>query len=134
MGNRKCCQDIRKYSRHRWQQIRSGNRNAGQLTTYSAIRVAQFLEPYHPFWFEEPVMPENIDEMARVAAHTRYPSQLGNDLLQNTNSLNYYKKKGGTNYSTRRWSMRGYYRSKKKLPLWLKHTSRGSHPICIVVR
>ena len=37
----------------------------GQLTTYSAIRVADFLEEYHPFWFEEPVPPENIEEMAR---------------------------------------------------------------------
>ena len=28
----------------------------GQLTTYSAIRVAHYLEPYHPFWFEEPLV------------------------------------------------------------------------------
>ena len=53
----------------------------GQLTTYSAIRVAQFLEPYHPFWFEEPVMPENIDEMARVAAHTSIPIATGERLV-----------------------------------------------------
>jgi 2-dehydro-3-deoxyphosphogalactonate aldolase len=53
----------------------------GQLTTYSAIRVADFLEPYHPFWFEEPVMPENMDEMARVAAHTRIPIATGDRLV-----------------------------------------------------
>jgi 2-dehydro-3-deoxyphosphogalactonate aldolase len=53
----------------------------GQLTTYSAIRVANFLEPYHPFWFEEPVSPENIDEMARVAAHTSIPIATGERLL-----------------------------------------------------
>ena len=53
----------------------------GQLTTYSAIRVADFLEPYHPFWFEEPVMPENIDEMARVAAHTSIPIATGERLV-----------------------------------------------------
>ena len=42
----------------------------GQLTTYSAIRVADFLEEYHPFWFEEPVPPENIEEMAEgCSAH-----------------------------------------------------------------
>ena len=45
----------------------------GQLTTYSAIRVADYLEPYHPFWFEEPVPLENVEEMARVAAHTSIP-------------------------------------------------------------
>lgn len=53
----------------------------GQLTTYSAIRVSDFLEPYHPFWFEEPVMPENVDEMARVAAHTSIPIATGERLV-----------------------------------------------------
>ena len=53
----------------------------GQLTTYSAIRVANYLEPYHPFWFEEPVPPENIDEMARVAAHTSIPIATGERLV-----------------------------------------------------
>ena len=53
----------------------------GQLTTYSAIRVADIMEPYHPFWFEEPVSPENIDEMARVAAHTSIPIATGERLV-----------------------------------------------------
>ncbi|MBN1685688.1 MAG: mandelate racemase/muconate lactonizing enzyme family protein [Spirochaetales bacterium] len=49
----------------------------GQLTTYSAIRVAHALEEFQPFWFEEPVAPENVDEMARVAAHTSIPIAAG---------------------------------------------------------
>ena len=53
----------------------------GQLTTYSAIRVADFLEPYRPYWFEEPVAPENMDEMARVAAHTSIPIASGERLV-----------------------------------------------------
>ena len=53
----------------------------GQLTTYSAIRVAARLEQYMPFWFEEPVSPENIDEMARVAAHTSIPIATGERLV-----------------------------------------------------
>ena len=53
----------------------------GQMPTYSAIRVAHCLEPYNPFWFEEPVMPENIDEMARVAAHTSIPIATGERLV-----------------------------------------------------
>jgi galactonate dehydratase len=53
----------------------------GQLTTYSAIRVAKVLEEYNPFWFEEPVPPENVDEMARVAAHTSIPIATGERLL-----------------------------------------------------
>jgi len=53
----------------------------GQLTTYTAIRVAKVLEPYNPFWFEEPVPPENVDEMARVAAHTSIPIATGERLV-----------------------------------------------------
>ena len=53
----------------------------GQLSTFSAIRVADYLEPYHPYWFEEPVPPENIDEMARVAAHTSIPIATGERLV-----------------------------------------------------
>ena len=53
----------------------------GQLTTYSAIRVADILEPYHPFWFEEPVPLENVEEMARVAAHTSIPITTGDRLV-----------------------------------------------------
>ena len=53
----------------------------GQLTTSSAIRIASILEEYYPFWFEEPVAPENVDEMARVAAHTSIPIATGERLL-----------------------------------------------------
>jgi len=49
----------------------------GQFTTYSAIRIAKMLEKFDPLWFEEPVPPENVDEMARVAAHTSIPIATG---------------------------------------------------------
>jgi 2-dehydro-3-deoxyphosphogalactonate aldolase len=52
----------------------------GQFTTYGAIRVAKALEEYNPFWFEEPVPPENVAEMARVAAHTSIPIATGERL------------------------------------------------------
>ncbi len=72
-----------------WESIRNAVGNDievgigthGQLTTYSAIRVADYLEPYHPFWFEEPVSPENVEEMARVAAHTSIPIATGERLV-----------------------------------------------------
>jgi len=52
----------------------------GQMTTSSAIRLARRLEPYHPLWFEEPVPPDNVDEMARVARSTRIPIATGERL------------------------------------------------------
>jgi len=47
-------------------QLEVGIGTHGQLTTYSAIRVANFLEPYHPFLFEEPVMPEDVTGYRRI--------------------------------------------------------------------
>ncbi len=52
----------------------------GQMTTSSAIRLAKRLEKYDPLWFEEPVPPENRDEMARVARHTSIPIATGERL------------------------------------------------------
>lgn len=53
----------------------------GQFTTAVAIRVANVLEEFSPFWFEEPVPPENVDELARVAAHTSIPIATGERLV-----------------------------------------------------
>ena len=52
----------------------------GQFTTYTAIRIAKALEEFFPFWFEEPVPPENIEELARVAAHISIPIAAGERL------------------------------------------------------
>lgn len=52
----------------------------GQMTAASAIRLAKRLEPYDPLWFEEPVPPENADEMARVARSTSIPIATGERL------------------------------------------------------
>ena len=52
----------------------------GQTSTSGAIRLARRLEPYDPLWFEEPVPPENVDEMARVASATTIPIATGERL------------------------------------------------------
>ena len=52
----------------------------GQMTTHSAISLAKRLEEYNPLWFEEPVPPENVDEMARVARSTSIPIATGERL------------------------------------------------------
>jgi 2-dehydro-3-deoxyphosphogalactonate aldolase len=49
----------------------------GQMTTSSAIRLAKRLEKFDPLWFEEPVPPENVEEMARVARSTSIPVATG---------------------------------------------------------
>jgi galactonate dehydratase len=53
----------------------------GQMSTSSAIRLAKRLERFDPLWFEEPVPPENRDEMARVARSTSIPVATGERLV-----------------------------------------------------
>lgn len=52
----------------------------GQLTTHAAIRFAKRIEQFDPLWFEEPVPPENMDEMARLARSTSIPVSTGERL------------------------------------------------------
>jgi galactonate dehydratase len=49
----------------------------GQCSTFAAIRLAKRLEQFDMFWFEEPVPPENSDEMARVAHAITIPVATG---------------------------------------------------------
>ncbi len=52
----------------------------GQMTTSSAIRLAKRIEKFDPLWLEEPVPPENVEEMARVARSTSIPIASGERL------------------------------------------------------
>jgi len=55
----------------------------GQTTPSAARRLAHRLEPYDPLWLEEPCPPENVDEMARIAASTTIPIATGERLAFN---------------------------------------------------
>lgn len=52
----------------------------GQFSTAGAIRLGKALEPYQPLWFEEPVPPDNVDAMVRVARAVNIPVATGERL------------------------------------------------------
>ncbi len=52
----------------------------GQFTAAAAIRLARRLERYDLLWFEEPIPPEYIGEMAKVASQTSIPIATGERL------------------------------------------------------
>lgn len=52
----------------------------GQMTSAGAIRLARRLEAVDPLWLEEPVPPENISELAKVARETSIPIATGERL------------------------------------------------------
>ncbi len=53
----------------------------GRLDPESAIRLAAELEPYRPYFVEEPVPPESLDALAQVAARVNVPLATGERLL-----------------------------------------------------
>ena len=49
----------------------------GRFSPATAIRIAGLLVPFRPAWIEEPVPPENLKALAKVAAHTDIPIAAG---------------------------------------------------------
>ena len=56
----------------------------GQFTVSGAKRMARRLEAYDPLWFEEPIPPENPEDMAEVARATAIPIATGERLCTQT--------------------------------------------------
>lgn len=52
----------------------------GQFSKAGAIRMGQAIEPYSPLWYEEPIPPDNAEEMAKVARSTSTPIATGERL------------------------------------------------------
>jgi galactonate dehydratase len=52
----------------------------GQFTTAGAIRLGQAIAPYTPLWYEEPIPPDAVDQMALVARSVGIPIATGERL------------------------------------------------------
>ncbi|MEP4247180.1 mandelate racemase/muconate lactonizing enzyme family protein [Tateyamaria sp.] len=52
----------------------------GQFTTAGAIRLGQAIAPYSPLWYEEPIPPDAVGEMAKVASAVGIPIATGERL------------------------------------------------------
>ena len=53
----------------------------GRVSPAMSIRLLKALEPYYPLFVEEPVLPENVDEMVRVSRSTTIPIAAGERLF-----------------------------------------------------
>ena len=51
-----------------------------QLTPAEAIVLARGIAPYHPYFYEDPTIPDNFDSMALIAAHIDIPIATGERL------------------------------------------------------
>jgi galactonate dehydratase len=55
-----------------------------RLAPTHALRVAEAIEEYDPFWYEEPTHTENLDNVAAMRLRTRMPVVVGEDLYAKT--------------------------------------------------
>nr|WP_208420378.1 galactonate dehydratase [Paenibacillus lupini] len=53
----------------------------GRVSPTMAIRLAAALEPFYPMFIEEPCLPENVDQLLRVAQSTSIPIATGERLF-----------------------------------------------------
>ncbi len=51
-----------------------------RLAPMHAVAIARAIEPYHPFWFEEPVLAENLDALAAARRAISIPVVTGEEL------------------------------------------------------
>ena len=51
-----------------------------RLAPIHAIKIAKGIQQYHPFWFEEPVLAENVDALAAVKREIDIPIVTGEEL------------------------------------------------------
>lgn len=51
-----------------------------RLSPAEAIVLAKGIEKYHPFFYEDPILPDNLDSMAMVADHINIPIATGERL------------------------------------------------------
>lgn len=51
-----------------------------RLTPAEAIVLARGIEPYHPFFYEDPILPDSFDAMGLVAQHIEIPIATGERL------------------------------------------------------
>ncbi|HEX3815409.1 MAG TPA: galactonate dehydratase [Mycobacteriales bacterium] len=51
-----------------------------QLTPAEAVVLARGIEQYHPYFYEDPTLPDNFDDMAQIADHVEIPIATGERL------------------------------------------------------
>jgi galactonate dehydratase len=68
-----------------------------RLTPAEAIVLARGIEPYHPFFYEDPILPDNLDAMALVAERIHIPIATG-ERLHTIQEFEMLLKRGAVQY------------------------------------
>jgi galactonate dehydratase len=66
----------------------------GRFTPRTAIRIGKKLEKFNPYWFEEPVPPEDLEGLIRVGKEVDIPIATGERLFTRFDYVNIFEKRG----------------------------------------
>ena len=64
-----------------------------RLSPAHAVRVARAMEPFNPFWYEEPVSSRDLDGLAEARRNIRIPVVTGEELYTKTEFLGVFEKR-----------------------------------------
>jgi len=64
----------------------------GKFNACTAIRVGKMLEKFDPMWYEEPVVPGDVEAMLKVRNHVNIPIVAGERLFALTELMEYFEK------------------------------------------
>jgi galactonate dehydratase len=68
-----------------------------RLTPAEAIVLGRGIEQFHPFFYEDPILPENFDEMEHVAKHINIPIATG-ERFHSIHEFDMLLKRGAVQY------------------------------------
>jgi galactonate dehydratase len=68
-----------------------------RLTPAEAVVLGRGIEPYHPYFYEDPILPENYDEMEHVARNINIPIATG-ERFQTMHEFEILLKRGAVQY------------------------------------
>jgi len=80
------------------------------LSPADAVRLAQAIEPYHPFFLEEPALTENPDALAEVKAKTNIPIAGGERCIHRECFKEVMEKRAVDSFSRSRWRVGAFWR------------------------
>ena len=63
------------------------------LSPTNAIKAAQMLEAFNPFWYEEPIAPDNLDDLAEVNRNINIPVVTGEALYTKSDFRQVFEKR-----------------------------------------
>ncbi len=63
------------------------------LSPLNAIRAAQMLEEFEPFWYEEPIAPDSLDDLAEVRRNINIPIVTGETLYTKSDFRQVFEKR-----------------------------------------